>query len=91
MDSHRFNTKLLEKDAYKKYNKQSESILFKPLSYQKKSTILYWKANHEKAIFDIASTWSSYTNLMKVCLKIWLYSEDTFILFHVLPQSLTEF
>ena len=28
-------TKLLEKDTYRKYNKQPRSILFKPSSYKK--------------------------------------------------------
>ena len=64
------NTKPLEKDTYKKYNKQPKSILFKPLSYKKQSNTFSWKANHKRALFDITSTKNSYINLAKV---LWEY------------------
>ena len=54
------NSKPLEKDTCRKYNKQLKSVLFKPSSYKKQSN------NCERALFDINSTWNSHTNLTKV-------------------------
>ena len=47
------NIKQLGKETYRKYNKQPKYILFKLWSYEKQSNIFFWKANCERALFDI--------------------------------------
>ena len=63
------NIKPLEKETYRKKNKQSKYILFKSSSYKKQSNIFSQKVYHKRALFDITSTWNKRTNLAKVFWK----------------------
>ena len=66
IDNSTCNTKPLEKETYRKCNKQPKAILVKPSSYKKQSNIFFSKANCERALFDITSKWNNHTNLEKV-------------------------